>query len=268
MEKGPMIGRGMTAEVFEWGTDKVLKLYYERYPVSWIEEEAKVCETVLESGIPSPKVYEIVEVQGRMGLVYERVDGHSMLKGMISSPWKIIYFSRKMAQLHYQVHRSSAINLPQQRDSITKAIHQSLTFLGDNVVAICEYLTTLPEGKSICHGDFHPDNILLASKDMRVIDWSNANCGNPLFDVARTSLLLQSPAVPPGTPFTIKMLSPVLKRIIRSAYLKEYIRLSGVRGADIDAWILPAAAARLREKVPGEEKWLLNMVHTQLHQQE
>jgi hypothetical protein len=86
--------------------------------------------------------------------------------------------------------------------------------------------------------------------------------------VARTSLLLQSPAVPPGTPFTIKMLSPVLKRIIRSAYFNEYIRLSGVRVADIDAWILPAAASRLREKVPGEEKWLLNMVHARLPQQE
>jgi hypothetical protein len=47
-------------------------------------------------------------------------------------------------------------------------------------------------------------------------------------------------------------------------YLNEYCRLSRAKLEDIDRWMLPVAAARLREDVPGERDWLLRLIDDRL----
>jgi hypothetical protein len=44
---------------------------------------------------------------------------------------------------------------------------------------------------------------------------------------------------------------------INDIYLKHYLAYSNLQYSDIDAWLLPIAAARLSEWVPDEEKTLL-----------
>ena len=62
MEKGKLLGSGMTAEVYEWGQDKILKLYFNKYSSDeWVNHEAKVGHIVHESGVISPAVYDEVE---------------------------------------------------------------------------------------------------------------------------------------------------------------------------------------------------------------
>jgi hypothetical protein len=46
--------------------------------------------------------------------------------------------------------------------------------------------------------------------------------------------------------------------------LSEYTKLAKVKPADVEKWLLPVAAARLRERVPGEEQWLLDMIDEKL----
>ena len=40
MTKGPRLGRGRTAEVFVWGDDRALKLFFDWAPAAWVEAEA------------------------------------------------------------------------------------------------------------------------------------------------------------------------------------------------------------------------------------
>ena len=44
----------------------------------------------------------------------------------------------------------------------------------------------LADGDTLCHGDFHPGNILLSGDGAFIIDFMNVCCGNYLYDVART----------------------------------------------------------------------------------
>ena len=50
-------------------------------------------------------------------------------------------------------------------------------------------LDTFPTGDRICHGDFHPGNILMTVRGEVVIDWIDVTRGNPLADLARTTIL-------------------------------------------------------------------------------
>lgn len=69
---GELSARGRTAEVYAWGDQQILKLYFSEFPSHWVDYELKIARVVQDAGLPSPKVGEIVEVNGRRGLVYER----------------------------------------------------------------------------------------------------------------------------------------------------------------------------------------------------
>jgi hypothetical protein len=60
------------------------------------------------------------------------------------------------------------------------------------------------------------------------------------------------------------LLSNLRKWSAYRVYTKEYLKLAGKSYRDIDSWILPMAAAKLIEKIPGEEKWLLGIINEKL----
>ncbi|MDP4091100.1 MAG: aminoglycoside phosphotransferase family protein [Bacillota bacterium] len=263
MEKGALIGQGRTAEVYEWGEDKVLKLYFDWYKNEWIKYEEESGKALAENGVPCPKVYDIVQEDRRNGIIYERIRGISMLKCIESRPWRTRIYARQMAEVHNRIHGFHMDKLPEQKPHIEYAIRQSEKLLGDKTEKIINYLKELPEGTSVCHGDFHPDNILVRDGSAVVIDWTNAYYGNPLGDTARTLLMFQSTYLPPGTPKILAAASKAVRKSMYSAYLKEYTKLAKVKTEDIKDWILPVAAARLREDVPGEREWLLGLVDSE-----
>lgn len=194
MQKREFIGRGMTAEVYSLGQDKVLKLYFDGFHEDSIKNEAEIGCAVYEAGIPSPAVYNIVDEECRKGIIFQHIAGRSMLKLIETKPWKIIHYARQMARLHLKIHSCSIDNLPSPEEGFKHAIKDVGNILEDKGKRILDYFESLPKSSSVCHGDFHPDNILVTEKDMVAIDWNNAYSGYPLSDVALyRQLLLQLP---------------------------------------------------------------------------
>ncbi|MCC5910977.1 MAG: phosphotransferase [Clostridiaceae bacterium] len=265
MEKGALIGKGMTAEVYEWEQNKVLKLYFNWVSSESIIHEAEVGNVLWQVGLPSPAVYDIVDVEGRKGIIFQRIYGKALLKLMGTKPWRLSNFARRMANLHFIIHSCSIDKLQSQDNRFIDNITCESNTLEGKEKRILNYFKSLPRGLSVCHGDFHPDNILVNEDDMIVIDWTNAYQGNHLSDVARTCIMITTPFMPTGTPKAILWFSKILKSFFCEAYLCEYIQLSKVKREDIEAWMLPVAAARLREKIPGEEKWLLGIINKELN---
>ncbi|ACT04642.1 phosphotransferase family protein [Paenibacillus sp. JDR-2] len=260
MTAGQLIGKGMTAEVYEWGEAQVVKLYYGNIPKDWLHYESRIGTAVYQAGVPSPEVFGQVEVEGRSGLVYEKIAGQSLLAFMLGDMDQAEHYSILLARLHADIHRCRASGLPRQKDRMAMFVRQSASFLGDRVEPVLEALERLPDGESVCHGDLHPDNVLQAGDRLTVIDWMDANSGDPLCDVARTSMMLLSPFVsmPP-----LSIPSDTGQRL-NEAYLSEYCRLTGTKREAIDRWRLPVAAARLRERIPGEQEWLLTYIDREL----
>lgn len=263
MKKGKMLGKGMTAEVYEWGQDKVLKLYFERFSEDWIIYEARIGTAVHEAGVDSPAVYDIVEVNGRRGIIFQRVHGRSMLRHIKAEPWNMHIYARRLAQLQHRIHQHTADGLPSQAERYAARISGCSEILGDREQKILSYISRLPDGKSVCHGDLHFNNIIVSGSRLVPVDWSNAYLGNPLGDVARTCLIMNSPAKPPINlylPDAVMIMSQYTKWLTYWAYINEYKKLTAAGSEDIEAWILPTAAAKLRDRIPGEQSWLLNTI--------
>jgi len=84
---GKPIAQGLTAEVYVWDETRILKLFREGRSPEQVAREAHIARMVHSAGLPVPAVGEIVEVDGRRGLIYERVDGLSMTDSISRRPW-------------------------------------------------------------------------------------------------------------------------------------------------------------------------------------
>ena len=82
------------------------------------------------------------------------------------------------------------------------------------------------ERRVICHGDFHPQNILMADGRVTgVIDWPNVIVADPAADVAATRVILGLvPVGLMGVPPALSGLVEIARRILVARYLRGYRR--------------------------------------------
>lgn len=254
------IASGRTAELYAWGQDKVLKLYRPEFPPELASREAGIQRAVHAAGAPCPEVEELVEVGGRKGILFERVEGESLLRRLMRNPLRLNQAARLMAELHAGIHRLSAPGLPSQRERFHARIEAIDELSAGEKSALHSRLASLADGEQVCHNDFHPDNILLTGGGPLVIDWLDATSGNPAADVARTALLLGYSSPPPGAARWERWLITLFQDRLRRLYLGHYFRLVPQARDEAQAWMPVVAAARLLEKVPGERDRLLRLV--------
>jgi uncharacterized protein (TIGR02172 family) len=250
------IALGRTAEIYAWEEGQVLKLFHDWVPEASARYEAEIARRVGAAGVRIPQVGELVEVEGRLGLVYERVDGNTLLQVMLAQPRRMNWAARLLAQLQAEIHACSGEGLPSQKERLRRKIERAEGLENPLKQQLLAALDRLPDGQALCHGDFHPDNIQMTARGPVVIDWNDATCGHPLADVARTLLLIDVGSPPAGP---LKLEVDALRGRLRRVYLQRYWQLSGFTEAQMGDWLPVVAAARLQENIPGEEERLLRL---------
>lgn len=243
LETAALVGKGFTSDVYAWGQREVLKLFHGGDTRDRASREYAATRAVHAAGLPAPAAYELVEIEGRCGIVFERIAGMSLLEYVQATPWALFGAVRQLAELHAQIHRCEApAGLPSLRERIGSRIEAS-----DSPAAVKQAardrLASLPEGTALCHGDFHPGNVLITPRGPVVIDWSSASRGDPLGDVAWTSHLVRTASLPPWTPGYVHLLLACLRSVMHRSYLRRYLRLRGGTRQQIEAWQAPIAVA-------------------------
>jgi len=258
LTKRVLIGRGRTAEVYAWGDGRALKLYYEGWPADEAEREAHTARAVYNSGAAAPAAEGVVTVDDRHGVIYERVDGPSLLNKTTAQPWTLIRSAHLLAELHAHMHTCRVSGLPSQRTRLEKKIQAAHPLSATTKQAALDALAQLPDDDVLCHGDFHPDNVVMSRRGPVILDWVTATSGHPLADVARTSLLMQRAALPPHLPG--RRLIELGRALWHRLYLRRYCQLRAVSAEQVTAWMLPVVAARLSEGIAEEENLLMARV--------
>ncbi|WP_286166192.1 phosphotransferase enzyme family protein [Peribacillus frigoritolerans] len=247
-----IIGEGSTAITYSYGKDKAVKMY--RYDSTNIHYEFEVNRYLTECGISVPKAYEIVTIDGKEGIVFEKAAGNPLTSEMMKSPKAAIRSLKMMARLHASIHEKSAESLKTQKSSIEMKIH-ACSLPDAEKTAILDHLVCLSSGKQLCHADFHPDNILISDGNPVVIDWADAVCGHPMADLARTILILRF-----GGLKTNDAIMGFIRKWMCKLYIREYKKYRSFTAEELYEWELPLAAARLSESIPPHEKQKLHAI--------
>ncbi len=257
---------GRTAEIYAWPGDRVLKLFYDWFPPEAIEYEARIARAVYSAGLKVPQVGDIVEVDGRLGLEYERLQGVLLAEEMMAKPWELAKQARLLARLQAEIHAITDVKgLPALRARLEERIGSTDKLSSEVREASLSALASLPDGKALCHGDFHPRNVILTPKGPVVIDWIDAAIGSGPADVARTTVLIMgAKATARQASFPEKVMLEWGHRI----YRKRYFELRPGGEEEYQAWIPLVAAARLWEGIEELAPWLRGLAETVLSDRE
>jgi len=263
---GQRIGAGRRAEIYTWKDDQVVKLMQKGFEGD-AEREIKTLQVVFDAGLPVPAVESLLEIDGRLGIIMERIPGPTMIDVIENKPWQCTHLGRVLADLHTQVHSCETGALPSQRDDLQKRVNNDAGLAQDMKDALLESLHRLPDGNSICHGDFNPGNIIMSPRGPVIIDWADARRGHPLADIARTWLLARIAVLPVEYSLVIRLLARVVRMPLWSAYLKQYRQLYPFSLEELEDWKLLKAYERLPE-VPEERERLISFIKSRLPKQD
>ena len=86
--------------------------------------------------------------------------------------------------------------MPNYKEFLKSHIPNTLSVNLKKQEEILQMIDSLPDGNTLCHGDFHPGNILISDGHTMVIDFMNVCHGYFLYDVARTVFLVEYTPVP------------------------------------------------------------------------
>ncbi|PHA03556.1 aminoglycoside phosphotransferase [Bacillus pseudomycoides] len=87
----------------------------------------------------------------------------------------------------------------------------------------------------LCHGDFHPFNLIMSNDNVKIIDWVDSSSGDIRADVYRTYLLYSQ--------FSVEL---------AEMYLRIYCKNTGLSKDEVLQWAPIIAGARLSENVSSE----------------
>jgi Ser/Thr protein kinase RdoA (MazF antagonist) len=247
MELGPKVGEGAGSEAYGWGDGRVIKLFKEGVDPRFAQHEVRVTRAVFQAGGPAPEVLDVVEVNGRPGIVFPRYDGQTLLEMVAAGSTTPAAAGEIMARLHHALHA------PRYRPSLITFRQWALIYIrslrkkrvADDVLDRVQHLLfALPEAGALCHGDLHAGNILMTPVGPKIIDWVSALRANPLVDIARQHLSLSVLLAADGR-------SAAARREADASFIDTYARLTDTTPHDlltaIGPYMVVMAAMRMLE---------------------
>lgn len=216
MMLGKELGVGNTATVYEWGQGKVIKLFHNDYPRKSIEKEFQNARIIANLNFEKPQVHKIVVYGKRIGIIYDEIEGES-LENRLLETGDIEGCALHMAKLHKKIINNRVSNIPSYKEFLRYYIARIIDL--QDREKILSILDELPDGDMLCHGDLHPGNIFISGEETTVIDFMNICRGHFLYDVARTTFLIQYTPVPEEVEDKEALLK--LKRLLTDLYLVE-----------------------------------------------
>ncbi len=242
---GPLVGKGNTADVYDIGDNKVLKLFHPSLNQYAVVKEWENSKLINSLNLPIVKSYDLITYGDRYGIILDKLQGIALID-FILQPKKLDHqdgenYTLILAQIHKRLLEQTLPEATSFKSILRECIQTTHYIKEQSKVKLLEILDSLPEGDQLCHGDFHFGNVIMDGNDYYVIDFMNICKGNKYFDIARTLYLIEMTVLPSDIPDYELILS--LKQEVGDIYLNEM----GVSREELSDYLTVIAAARLAE---------------------
>ena len=215
--------------------DRCIKVFHEEYSKADVLNEALNQARIEETGLNIPKILEVTMIDGKWAIVSEYIKGKTLTQLIKEDPDNKEAYIEKLVDLQMEVHTKTCPLLNKLKDKMSRKIAQT-DFDATTRYDLHTRLESMPKHAKVCHGDFHPSNVIVTEDGTAyILDWSHATQGNASADVARTYLLFWLNGDIEGAEF----------------YLNTFCKKSDTAKQYVQKW-MPIVAAS--QSVKGNEK--------------
>ncbi len=183
-----MIGQGGVGTVYRLDDDTIIKVFREGTTMDEVNTEITMAKEAFVLGMPTAISFDVVKVDGQLGLVYELLKADTLSACISREPSRIDEFARKYADLFRHLH---AIKVPpsgqipdamaHEEESIR---HISRYFGEERTNILLDIVHSVPKGDRLLHLDLQTKNAMMQGDELMLIDMGEVGYGHPLLDLA------------------------------------------------------------------------------------
>lgn len=229
----------------EWLRPLVVRILPSADRADQATAEAAAQDWAADNGFPAPRVLVALMPGELLGLpvqIMERALGVTMLDALKKAPWRARSLVDQLGSLHLRLHSMDPAGWPGAVDAGDLAAkrlslpRRAAAMLEDPVLsaALERAEAMVEEGVGgteavVCHGDFHPLNVMVDGSRAALIDWTDAGLGPREADVSRSAMIFHLASIAANSGPERAVLRVAGPRLSRR-YLRTY-----QRGAKLDA---------------------------------
>ena len=270
------IGAGACGEVFRLDDETIIKLYYPRVKKEESEQEKALAKKAFVMGVPTAISYDIVEADGRIGVVYELIKSKTIGELIRGDEDHLEEYVDMYAAVCRQIHGIEAEpgQLPSFKDINRSDIPNVTGITEEERAYLHRFLDLMPDRMNCLHGDLNINNIMVQNGECCLIDMGEFSTGTPMFDLSRILFSMEFAGAAKGEFNSFYKLPQDIVTYILHLFLEKYF---GCPLAEAEktypdaAWLYPLAWFRcctslLKGDRWGEEKraMALDILRTQL----
>ena len=261
VESCEKIGAGACGEVYRLDEETIIKLYYPRVKKEEIEREKELSKKAFVMGVPTAISYDIVEADGRTGVVYELINSKTLGELIRENPDKIDEYIDMYADVCKQVHTIEATdtNLPSFKE-INRADIPNITGLSDEELRyLNEFLDMVPDRLNCLHGDLNINNIMVQDGECCLIDMGEFSVGLPMFDISRIVFSMHYAADKDDDyngfyKLPKKTVDEILDKFLKRYFEADSLEEAKKKNPDV-IWLYPLAWFRACTSLLKGERW-------------
>lgn len=178
-----LIGQGKMAKVYLWN-GYAYKCFRADYPEDWITYEMRIQNLINQEGLPTVKYYPS-EIPHSIKMDY--IKGIPLADKIRQEKYKSGLDD--LMSTFLKIHEKTVMDLPRLNPFLLKEISK-LNIDHSQKELTVKYISDLPDGEVLCHLDYHFLNLMYTDHGYYIIDWISAKIGNPIYDFARTYVIL------------------------------------------------------------------------------
>jgi len=242
-----LIGNGAQAKIFK-DNNMAIKLFNKNISKHDVEYEMNLQNMAYEHGLSVPKIYDIVEINGKYGIKMEYINGVTFGKIIFDNMNKLNEYLNKSIEIQIGIHKIIVNNFPSMKEILKMKINKAQLITEKEKQNIMKLLDKEKFNNNLCHGDFQFMNILQTENGIKIIDWIDSSSGNIEADVYRTYLLYT-----------------VFNDEIAELYINKFCKIANILKENILKWAPIIASARLSEGMENDEnEKLLNIIRNNI----
>lgn len=265
LEKMSLLAQGGEADLYEVDEYKILRVVRKNNSAPF-ENEKIIFPVLIKNNILIPKVYEYIQIGKNQAEVMERINGNTMLDNLMRHPFNIRNQIVQFAKMHQQILSIHGGNNLYSIEEVIEGFRKKPLKVEKEIFDfVIQILRGLPTGDSVCHGDFHPGNILVQGDKKYIIDWSGVHVGNYVSDIAHTYLLMTHVPEIPGQSKILHKIISLAGKYIANLYLKEMHRLLNFDKKEFSKWLVVMTLFRVYFGLPSEQEERKQYLKKQYH---
>jgi tRNA A-37 threonylcarbamoyl transferase component Bud32 len=234
MNLGNPIATGNTAKIYLC-ENRIVKVFNDYLPHTESLQEANKQKYAYSCGLSVPKILDVTEIDGKQAIIMEYIKGRTLGDILYENMELAEYYINISVDLQQKIHMVVADSLEPMTEKLRRQIESAHNLDKKHKSSLIQKLDLMTFEKRLCHGDYHPFNLIMTDNKVTIIDWVDSSEGDIRADVYRTYLLYSQ--------FSVEL---------AEIYLRLYCKKSGLSKDEVFQWAPIIAGARLSENVSSE----------------